>query len=312
MYKEYLLQPPGFPHAHCASLVYHKDLVHCVWYVYKTEEYENARLAMATFNNTLKRWSQATLLFGDTGQSQGNPTLFVYKDKIYLLYTLLEGHYWNSARLHLAEINPLTKIPTHLWKYDLPKGTMVRHSPYVLGNQILVPAYLEDEKKTVILKGVEPFKSLEFFGELDPGPIQGDLIVDNPKEMTLVLRATAADRKIVRAHTIDGGKTWPYVFTTSFECPLSGIAAYRDPDGDIFVIHNNTQKHARTPLSLSITKDNFKSLYKSVELEFGQGEYSYPMMLGDNEGHIHLVYTHNREKIGHYRVPPEYLQKLKD
>jgi predicted neuraminidase len=312
MYKEYIPQPEGYPHAHCASFILYNETLYCVWYVYHQEEFQNARLCIATFNPLLKRWSEAKILFDGRGHSQGNPTLFTHNGKLFLLYVMLEGLYWNSAKLHLAEINTPELRPKYLWKYDLPEGTMVRHRPIVKGNEIIIPAYLEKEKKSILLHGFDPFHNLEVSGELDSGPIQGDLLMDSDKELTWILRGTGSQRKVVRAHSVDGGKTWPYVFPTPLECPLSGIAAHRDHDSNIFVAHNNTSEHKRSPLSLSVSKDNLKSLYKSMPLEFGEGEYSYPDLLGDIHGNVHMVYTHNREKIGHYFLSKETLDKLKE
>lgn len=300
MFKEYLPQPDGYPHAHCATLVEFHEKLYCVWYVYPEEEHQDARMAISSFNSTLKRWTTAKLLLEGPGQSQGNPTPFVYGDKLYLLYVTLKSIYWNSAVLQLAEINPKSLKANYLWSYGLPEGTMIRHRPLIMGQKILIPAYYEKEKQTVILESQAPFKEIRPISTLDSGPIQGDLIKDTNQNLTLVLRGTGDTRKIVRAHSVDGGKSWPYVFRTPFECPLSGVAAHKDDNGNIFLLHNNTPEHKRTPLSLTTSKDQLKSMHKTIPVEFGEGEYSYPNLLRDSKGDLHLVYTHNRDKIGHY------------
>lgn len=311
MIKEYLPQPEGHPHAHCASLINFKNTIYCLWYVYHEEEYQNARISISSYNQIQGRWTPSKLILDSNGKSQGNPTAFVHDDNLYLLYVTLEGLYWNSSKLHLAKIHSTTLKAEHICSYDFPQGIMVRHRPIVNGQQILVPAYLEEEKQTVILAGNAPFTELSIVGKVEPGPIQGALLKDSEKDYTLILRGTSSERKVARAHSADGGKTWPYLFNTPFECPLSGVAAYQDDEGHIYIAHNNTFEHKRSPLSLSVSNDKLKSLHKSIDIETGDGEFSYPDLIADASGQLHLVYTHNRERIGHYRFKSDSLAKLK-
>lgn len=312
MIKEYLPQPEGYPHAHCASLITFKDNLYCLWYVYHEEEYQNARLCVSSFNQIRGRWSPSQLIFEqEGGKSQGNATAFIHNNQFYILYVTLEGLYWNSSKLHLASFNPNTSKAENICSYDFPQGIMVRHRPIVNGDKVLIPAYLEEEKQTVILEGNSPFTELSIVGEVEPGPIQGALIKESEKDYTLILRGTSSERKVARAHSADSGKTWPYLFNTPFECPLSGVAALKGDEGSIYIAHNNTSEHKRSPLSLSVSQDKLKSLYKSLNIETGDGEFSYPDLIEDGSGNLHLVYTHDRERIGHYRFNKESLAQLK-
>jgi predicted neuraminidase len=70
----------------------------------------------------------------------------------------------------------------------------------------------------------------------------------------------------------------------------------------------------RTPLSLAISKDEGKTWNISIDLEKGEGEYSYPTILQDSNELIHIVYTYNRTHIKHVSLQEEELlsQKLND
>jgi hypothetical protein len=70
----------------------------------------------------------------------------------------------------------------------------------------------------------------------------------------------------------------------------------------------------RTPLSLAISKDKGKTWNISIDLEKGEGEYSYPTILQDSNELIHIVYTYNRTHIKHVSLQEEELlsQKLND
>jgi predicted neuraminidase len=313
MIKEYIPQPEGFKHAHCATIAEHNQELYCVWYVYNQEEYSNARLALSQFNSSTKRWSRPKLILSDRGQSQGNPCLFSFKNNLYFLFVLLEGHYWNSAALHVGQYDPLQGEIRDVHKIEAPIGTMVRHRPLIKSNQILLPAYEEETKRTVLYELTPPFKELHKMGALEPGPIQADLIPGSGEELLLVLRDTSNQRKVMRTHSSDGGMTFPFpVYASPFECPLSGVAAVKDREGNIIVAHNNTKEHKRTPLSLSLSKDNLKSIYKSLDIQFGPGEYSYPSLLLDFGGSLHLVFTSNREKIGHFMLHEDDLKVISE
>lgn len=311
MLKEYLPQPEGFAHAHCASLNFHNGEIYCVWYVYNNEEYQNARLALSQFNNSLKRWTQPKLILPNQGKSQGNPCLFSFENEQYVLFVLLEGHYWNSAALHIGRLNHQRMELEDIHKFKVPQGIMVRHRPLISDSTVIIPAYDEDKNQTIIFEMKAPFKELVKRGSLEPGPIQGEIVPFKSQEIMMVLRPTNDGRMVMRAQSPDGGKSFPFpAYKTPFHCPLSGIAAARDSQGHLLVAHNNTEKHQRSPLNLSSSLDGLKSMYKSIEIQFGSGEYSYPSMVFDNNRALHLVFTNNREKIGHFMLYEDDLKVL--
>ena len=311
MLKEFIPQPPNFKHAHCATIAQHKKEIYCVWYVYNTEEYSQAKLALSHFNFSLKRWSPAKLILPQQSLSQGNPCLFSFDNKLYIFYVLLDGHYWNSAVLHIGEYDFNKGEITNIYKLDAPKGLMVRHRPLLKTDHIILPTYDEESKRTIIYEMRPPFKTLKERAALDPGPIQADLISCPKDEIMLIMRDTSEKRKVMRTNSPDGGKTFPFpVYPSPFQCPLSGIAALKDREGNIIIAHNNTEIHQRTPLSLSLSKDNLKTLYKSMDIQFGSGEYSYPSLLMDFGGNLHLVFTNNREKIGHFMLHDDDIKTI--
>ncbi len=53
----------------------------------------------------------------------------------------------------------------------------------------------------------------------------------------------------------------------------------------------------RTPLSLAVSRDEGESWQLIMDLENQEGEYSYPAIIQDRNGRIHIVYTYNRVAI---------------
>lgn len=300
MIKEFLFQPSDYDHAHCATLALHKNEVFCCWYVYPEDECKNAKIVMANFDSSTRRWKDTLIAFPGISKSQGNPLLFSFKDKLYLMFVILDGHYWNSAKTYISELNEEKKEFSAPLKTELELGMMIRHRPLIKDEDILLPAYDEKNNQSMVLKSKPPFLAYEKVGELEPGPIQGDLLQQGSESFLFVLRSTDDARKVTRAHTMDGGKTFPFSYKTPFDCPLSGIAALYVEKDKLILAHNDTQEQKRTPLTLSFSTDTLKSRSGKWDLESAAGEYSYPSLLKDSAGNIHLVYTHNRKKIGHY------------
>lgn len=58
----------------------------------------------------------------------------------------------------------------------------------------------------------------------------------------------------------------------------------------------------RTPLVLSVSDDNGNHWHQGIVLEDKPGEYSYPCVIQDSAGLIHVFYTWNRVKMKHVQL----------
>ena len=58
----------------------------------------------------------------------------------------------------------------------------------------------------------------------------------------------------------------------------------------------------RTPLSLAFSRDEGLTWQIGAVLENAEGEYSYPAVIQDRHGQIHVLYTHQRTAIRHARL----------
>lgn len=102
------------------------------------------------------------------------------------------------------------------------------------------------------------------------------------------------------------GFTWSALAATNLPNPNAGIDAAVMADGRIALVWNPIGKAAdrwggpRTPLVVSASNDG-ESFEECVRLADGRGEYSYPSVVVD-EGHLHVVYTHQRETIAYAAI----------
>jgi predicted neuraminidase len=73
------------------------------------------------------------------------------------------------------------------------------------------------------------------------------------------------------------------------------------------VLACNPVREGRTPLSLLVSDDNGATWSHRIDLKKQAGEYSYASIIQGEDGRVHVVTTHNRDRIFHYVVELEEL-----
>ena len=117
---------------------------------------------------------------------------------------------------------------------------------------------------------------------------------------------------IIHSISVDQGKSWSVLEPIDLPNPNSGIDGVTLSNGTHILAYNHSPKPPkewggpRYPLNIAISEDGF-SWKASIVLEDNPGEYSYPSVIQDKKGLVHLVYTWNREKIKHVVIDPEKL-----
>lgn len=143
-----------------------------------------------------------------------------------------------------------------------------------------------------------PYEKHRLYGK---GVIQPTLWQDGNNEVHMLLRSTSS--RIFRSDSKDGGNTWTCAYDTGLPNNNSGLDLDCLPDGTLVLVYNprenlpNYYKGPRTPLIVSISKDNGVSFEPVLTLETGSGNYSYPAIICTNTNEVFITYTWNREKI---------------
>lgn len=104
------------------------------------------------------------------------------------------------------------------------------------------------------------------------------------------------------------GLHWSKMRATSLPNPDSGIDAVSLRDGRGVVVYNHS-KRKRTPLNIAVSADG-RAWSPMLVLERAAGEFSYPAVIVDAGGRIHITYTWNRQTIGYVIVDPRELCRL--
>jgi predicted neuraminidase len=106
----------------------------------------------------------------------------------------------------------------------------------------------------------------------------------------------------------DGGRTWTPIVLTVLPNPNSGIDAVTLRDGRHLIVYNHTTR-GRSPLNVSLSRDG-TSWEAALVLESEPGEYSYPAVIQNSDGLVHMTYTWKRQRIKHVVIDPTRLKSV--
>jgi predicted neuraminidase len=130
------------------------------------------------------------------------------------------------------------------------------------------------------------------------GLIQPALVPLDDDRVMMILR-DSGERSVHTAFSNDNGWTWSEAEPSDLPNPDAAIDALRLHDGRILLVYNHSES-GRANLQLAISADQGRTWRTGAILEQGaHQEYSYPNLVEDARGRIHLTYTWQRERIKH-------------
>ena len=269
------------------------------------------------------------------GIAHWNPVLFPFKDKMYLFfkvgntiekwityYIVFEDEKWSK---------PQVLVETSTLKQKYNRGP-VRSKPIVLSNGYwLAPSSVETtinpptmfNRSDVVWKAFVDisknegktwnksslidfnrkkygFKDGKYGGVIQPTLWESSSIGN----VHMLLRSTVGF--IFRSDSTDYGKTWCEAYPTELPNNNSGIDVvnFNNFNGHLFLVFNPVAGNwvARTPLSLTLSKDNGKTWGKPLNIQEGQGSFSYPSMITLNDDSVGMTYSWNRVAISFVKI----------
>ncbi len=128
------------------------------------------------------------------------------------------------------------------------------------------------------------------------GIIQPTLWESEPGVFHAFMRSTRG--RIYRSDSEDNGDTWREAYPTALPNNNSGIDLARLDDGTLALAHNPVSGNwtLRTPLSVSLSFDNGETFPERIDVETGDGEFSYPAIIPEGDT-LHMTYTFKRKSI---------------
>jgi len=139
---------------------------------------------------------------------------------------------------------------------------------------------------------------------MELGAIQPTLLAWGDGRIQMLCRTK--EGLIYDAESPDLGRTWTRMHRTDLPNPNSGIDGVVLQDGRGVLIYNPISR-GRGELALALSADG-RSWRNALTLEKSEGEYSYPAVIQDKAGNVHVTYTWKRERIKHVVLDPKALK----
>ncbi|MEO5958517.1 MAG: sialidase family protein [Opitutaceae bacterium] len=214
-----------------------------------------------------------------------------------------EGRTWGeSQRLTL---NPFLNL-----------SSLVRNKPiYASDGRIGLPVYHEMAIKFPQMLWLTPGAngSVQDYRvrnlSSETGLIQPTLIPLDGDRVLMMLRDRGVGHVVHTAYSEDNGWTWSGAVESSLPNPDAAIDALRLRDGRILVVYNHAAK-GRENLRVAVSSDAGVTWRVGPIIEQGEHkEYSYPNLVEDEHGRVHLTYTWQRERIRHVTFNPAWIDQ---
>lgn len=139
---------------------------------------------------------------------------------------------------------------------------------------------------------------------MELGAIQPTLLAWGDGRIQMLCRTK--EGLIYDSESPDHGRTWTRLHRTDLPNPNSGIDGVVLQDGRGVLIYNPISR-GRSELALALSADG-RSWRNALTLEKSEGEYSYPAVIQDKAGNVHVTYTWKRERIKHVVLDPKALK----
>lgn len=318
--------------AHHASTILPLDdgRVLCAWFGGSREGADDVGIWLSEKNGN--RFEEPRLIAGGD-IPHWNPVLFQCADgRIQLFYKVGKKiPDWRTMVIESTDGGRTFSTPRELVPGDVSGGRgPVRNKPIRLpSGRLLAPASVErgawrcfidisdDDGRTwhksalIEVPGLEEYESRLLTWLKNPGAerpadlphgrgiIQPTLWTDDKDIIHAYMRS--GEGFIYESSSSDSGNTWSVPRPTTIPNNNSGIDLTRLDDGSLLLAHNPVQESwgLRSPLSLSLSKDNGCTWERLCDLECEPGEFSYPAIVSKGN-RIHITYTWKRENIAYW------------
>lgn len=321
LYHERIVSKIGVTkEVHAATLVENdQNQLLAFWYGGSREGAKDVAIFKSTFNEHIKTWEHSQPLFDriavekDLGRyikKVGNPV--VVKDlnnRLWLFFVTVSVGGWAGSSInyristdHGETWQPSRRLVTSpfLNLSTLVKGTPILYQDGSIG----LPVYHEFLGKFSFLIRIDQSGRIVASSRMTHAreAIQPSLLIKDEKNIEAYLRFTGKEpNKIMLSYSNNAGVSWSFPEKMSLPNPNAAVAVLSLDQNLKLLVFNNTMMH-RNVLSLAVSEQqgepwrvvhNFEH-EKVTPNDYG---FSYPVVLSDQEGDVHVLYSWKRKYI---------------
>jgi len=264
-------------------------------------------------------WSRPPQIVADTpGKPEGNPILWVNRrGRLQLFYGTMHGNVngvagptgpWGTVDQKMK----LSPDLGYTWGGDImlreELGCVFRTKPLDLanGDTIIGVEYRSGHSLFLISEddGDAWWYTSELLGVENEHPT---MIQRSDGSILALLRPGGPQHRIGKAMSRDNGRTWTEAVNTDMPNPGAAIDMVKLTDGRVILAFNPLER-GRNALALAVSEDEGATFPVVRDLEREEtGEFSYPAIIQDRKGLVHVTYTHMRTRIKHVCLRPDWV-----
>ncbi len=333
VWEERVIDPGGRAMAHSASLIKLADGgVRVFWYGGSREGARDVAIYTADLQPNQRSWSPARAIINRTELSKqlgryikklGNPVGFVDAEgRVWLFFVSVSLGGWSGSAINVMvsrdDGETFGRVKRLISSPVFNVSTLVRGRPFQMQDgSILLPVYHEFVGKFAELLRLDSDGTVLGKKRLSTGRdhIQPILVTLDAQTSHVFLRdAGTENRRIHYVSTSDAGSSFTSPEPSNLPNSDSAIDAIQLAGNAILMVYNNSET-ARNILSLAISERGPAEWYWIHDLEGpdanGGGRFSYPSIVQDSGGRIHVVYTYNRQYIKHVTFNDAWLANIR-
>lgn len=270
----------------------------CAWFSYNGPgELTGSAIYMARRPPGAATWA-SPVLHGDRTEGGGNPVLYAEGENVWLFHATAPFG-WSTANVFVQRSSDGGKTWSAAQTLGAFMGTNVRFPPIRLNDgTLLLPAYsdLIPRAEFYVSSDGDRWAQRSVVAPV-PAALQPS-VVELPEGRLLAVMRNLSKGWLWVAASDDAGRTWTPPRDSGFPNPGSAAALARLESGRLILVFND---HAveRRDLSIALSSDEGATWTPPRVLVANDGELAYPSVAQSPDGVVHVVYSHDRRRIGH-------------
>lgn len=259
-------------------------------------------------------WTVPSIIYDTPGLSDKNPTLYLSRDKVLRLFWTVaqkQGR-WHADTVRVKVSKDLGHTWSETYALGTPTGFLTRTHPVRLHDgSVILPLYVDWSASAAVvisrddgLTWSRPRYILFFLGT------QPTIIQRSDSSLFTLMRCGMWPRRSWQAVSNNLGRSWKDRRISGVKNPGSSLDMVKLHSGRVALVFNDS-KTSRSNLSLALSEDDGRTWpYIKVIEDTPDSSCSYPSIIQDRYGLIHVVYSYNNQNnIAHFVTDEEWIKK---
>lgn len=258
-------------------------------------------------------WTTPSIVVRAFGHSNKNPVLYLGRDNKLFLFWAVERRWLKLVKdtIRMKTSDDFGRTWSEERDVDGLAWFLPRNHPIRLHNgDIVLPIYTDLSTSSAVaiskddgLTWKGPKYILLFFG------IQPTIIERSDRSLFTLMRCGMPPRLAWQATSDDAGNSWRGLRYSNVDNPGTSLEMIKLDNGHVVLVSNDSKQDLRK-LTIALSLDEGRTWpYKRI-IESGTKEpNTYPSVMQDRYGLIHVLYSYNgRDTIAHFVTDEEWIK----